>query len=112
MSESSEQDTQERLLEELPDVTFASSAESPLRSRSIRENTPLLARPDYEIDVVNFFPEDSDYSHIVHESEDAIDHGILPQRIYQGSSGSYFVKNREGVSCQVYTVYTVSFFRH
>lgn len=28
----------------------------------------------------------------------AIEHGIYPERIYQGSSGSYFVKNTAGVS--------------
>ena len=29
------------------------------------------------------------------QSERAIDEGILPERIYQGSSGSYFVKDRD-----------------
>ena len=28
------------------------------------------------------------------QSEQAIEDGILPDRIYQGSSGSYFVRNR------------------
>lgn len=30
----------------------------------------------------------------------AIEHGIYPERIYQGSSGSYFVKNTAGVCDQ------------
>ena len=41
--------------------------------------------------------EDAAYSRIVREAERAIDSGILPQMIYQGSSGSYFVKDTERV---------------
>lgn len=35
------------------------------------------------------------------QAEIAIDNGIFPERIYQGSSGSYFVKNPTGVSKMV-----------
>lgn len=45
----------------------------------------------------NYFPEDPHFSDVVRAAELAIDHGIYPERIYQGSSGSYFVKNAEGV---------------
>lgn len=38
------------------------------------------------------------FSDLVYQSEIAIDAGILPERIYQGSSGSYFVKNPANVS--------------
>lgn len=48
--------------------------------------------------MVNHFPEDPEYAELVRQAEQAIDHGIFPERIYQGSSGSYFVKNLEGVS--------------
>jgi len=41
--------------------------------------------------------EDVAYSRIIREAERAIDSGILPQIIYQGSSGSYFVKDTERV---------------
>ena len=34
-------------------------------------------------------------SSFIRQSERAIDEGILPERIYQGSSGSYFVKDRD-----------------
>lgn len=101
-----------RLIEDLPpppDVTFAPSLESPttapgspLRGRGNRENTPLLGRPDIESDLnENHFPEDPEYGKVVHSCEEAIDNGVFPQRIYQGSSGSYFVKNLERVSSTI-----------
>lgn len=34
----------------------------------------------------------------MYQAEIAIDAGIFPERIYQGSSGSYFVKNPANVS--------------
>lgn len=38
------------------------------------------------------------FSEIVAQAEYAIEQGILPERIYQGSSGSYFVKDITNVS--------------
>lgn len=46
----------------------------------------------------NEFNDDPEFSSLVHEVESAIERGILPERIYQGSSGSYFAKNRKKVS--------------
>lgn len=46
----------------------------------------------------NFFlTDDPQFSELVWQAECAIDNGIYPERIYQGSSGSYFVKNSAGV---------------
>ncbi|XP_016050506.1 phosphatidylinositol 4-kinase type 2-alpha isoform X2 [Erinaceus europaeus] len=45
----------------------------------------------------NEFPEDPEFESVVRQSELAIERGIFPERIYQGSSGSYFVKNLQGV---------------
>lgn len=45
-----------------------------------------------------FFTDDPAFNELVAHAETAIDHGIFPERIYQGSSGSYFVKNTSGVS--------------
>ena len=45
---------------------------------------------------VNNF-EDESFNAIIHAAEDAISAGHEPERIYQGSSGSYFVRNSEGV---------------
>ncbi|XP_039759880.1 phosphatidylinositol 4-kinase type 2-beta isoform X3 [Pararge aegeria] len=39
---------------------------------------------------------DPQFSELVWQAEVAIDNGIFPERIYQGSSGSYFVKNPGG----------------
>ncbi|TRY76462.1 hypothetical protein TCAL_09578 [Tigriopus californicus] len=68
-----------------------------------RENLPLLrgrhhARHQYEeIDEhLNNFPDDPHFTELIRQAELAIDNGILPERIYQGSSGSYFVKNPDG----------------
>jgi len=40
--------------------------------------------------------DDPEFTEVIRQSEAAIDAGIFPQRIYQGSSGSYFVKDAEG----------------
>jgi len=91
----------------LPDVALLTVAPAPCsppispRSPADRERAPLLVRPgdshpenaaDY-----NSFPDDVEYSSLLNEAEQAIEHGIYPQRIKQGSSGSYFVKNHNGV---------------
>lgn len=44
------------------------------------------------------FLDDPTFSDLVWQAEVAIDNGIFPERISQGSSGSYFVKNQSGVS--------------
>lgn len=43
------------------------------------------------------FADDPQFNDLVSQAEIAIEHGIYPERIYQGSSGSYFVKNTAGV---------------
>ena len=40
------------------------------------------------------FSEDPVFTDLVRQAEQAIEAGVLPTRIYQGSSGSYFVKNQ------------------
>ena len=45
----------------------------------------------------NDFSDDPEFREIVRKAEQAIDEGIFPERIYQGSSGSYFVKDPQGV---------------
>jgi len=72
-----------------------------------RERTPLLVHAgSSHVDNTaeyNNFPDDLEYSSLLNEAEQAIECGICPQRISQGSSGSYFVKNRDGVrSCSIY----------
>lgn len=41
---------------------------------------------------------DPEFNAIIRAAEQAIDSGVFPERIYQGSSGSYFVHNKERVS--------------
>lgn len=48
--------------------------------------------------VVFSVTDDPQFNELVSQAEMAIEHGIYPERIYQGSSGSYFVKNTAGVS--------------
>lgn len=50
----------------------------------------------------NEFPEDPEFREIIRKAERAIEEGIYPERIYQGSSGSYFVKDAQGVRGAVY----------
>jgi len=42
--------------------------------------------------------DDAEFAALTREVEGAIEAGVDPERIYQGSSGSYFAKNRNGVS--------------
>ena len=91
-----------------PDVTFAphntdntslggGSPRSPRRGN--RESTPLLAGIESEYGFFdNNFSDDPDYTNIVRQAETAIETGVYPERIYQGSSGSYFVRNIDEVS--------------
>ncbi|XP_034988755.1 phosphatidylinositol 4-kinase type 2-alpha isoform X2 [Zootoca vivipara] len=44
----------------------------------------------------NEFPDDPEFAEVVRQSELASERGIYPERIYQGSSGSYFVKDPQG----------------
>lgn len=67
-------------------------------SNQDNENQPLLRRFDNDsLQVINnFFPDDQEFNQITREVEQSIENGFLPKRISQGSSGSYFVKNRDG----------------
>lgn len=46
----------------------------------------------------NHFESDPEFNEKVKNVEYAIDHNVLPQRIYEGSSGSYFCKNANSVN--------------
>ncbi|CAF0942331.1 unnamed protein product [Brachionus calyciflorus] len=50
----------------------------------------------------NHFESDPEFNEIVKKVEYAIDHNVLPQRIYEGSSGSYFCKNFENKTVAVF----------
>ena len=67
-----------------------------------RENTPLLHSVDTDTEdyatFVNNFPDDPEYQAVFHAVESAINAGVYPERIVQGSSGSYFVRDVAFVS--------------
>lgn len=51
---------------------------------------------------LSFGLDDPQFTELVSQADLAIEHGIYPERIYQGSSGSYFVKNLSTVSKATY----------
>ena len=48
------------------------------------------------------FVDDPAFTELIRTAENAIDQGVDPVRIYQGSSGSYFVKNTQGKTIGVF----------
>lgn len=46
---------------------------------------------------MNLFLDDPEFAEIVQQAEQAIECGVFPDRISQGSSGSYFVKDAKRV---------------
>lgn len=85
----------------LPDVTFVQSTSTTSNSfhfNTDKESQPLLRKMEYDtVSIINnMFPDDPEFNNVIREVEQAIENGIAPQRISQGSSGSYFVKNIDG----------------
>ena len=69
---------------------------SPTRGTGNKESSPLLNRVDYEYGLFdNHFPDDPEFHDYIRQAEAAIEQGNLPERISQGSSGSYFVKHAD-----------------
>jgi hypothetical protein len=84
----------------LPDVCIVTSENHPL----LPPSTPTT--PNMELADDPYLPpwntninDDLEYADVIKQAERAIEGGILPVRIAAGSSGSYFVRNLEGV-CQ------------
>lgn len=69
---------------------------SPTRGTGNNESSPLLNRVEYEYGLFgNYFADDLEFNECIRQAEVAIVQGNFPERIYQGSSGSYFVKNAD-----------------
>lgn len=47
---------------------------------------------------MNIFLDDPEFAELILRTEQAIECGVFPERISQGSSGSYFAKDPKGVS--------------
>uniref|UniRef100_A0A6G1S7K0 Phosphatidylinositol 4-kinase type 2 n=1 Tax=Aceria tosichella TaxID=561515 RepID=A0A6G1S7K0_9ACAR len=65
-----------------------------IESTSIVNDDSLNNNSIIRID--NNFEDDPEFSNIINEAETAIEEGVYPQRISQGSSGSYFVFDTTG----------------
>ncbi|NP_001121279.1 phosphatidylinositol 4-kinase type 2-alpha [Xenopus laevis] len=80
----------------------AASGPSPPGSPCDQERQPLLERSQTRAAAaqaereMNKFPDDPAFAEVVKKAEKAIMRDILPERISQGSSGSYFVKDEQG----------------
>ncbi|KAJ8000499.1 hypothetical protein DPEC_G00180760 [Dallia pectoralis] len=55
-----------------------------------------LSSPGNNSGDMNHFPDDPEFGDIIQIAEQAIESGVFPERISQGSSGSYFVKDPKG----------------
>lgn len=53
-------------------------------------------KPEPNHVIHSLFSDDPSFTEVIRQAELAIENGVYPERIYQGSSGSYFVKDREG----------------
>ncbi|KAL7064081.1 hypothetical protein AAHC03_05080 [Spirometra sp. Aus1] len=71
------------------------------------ESTPLLT-DEGSSGVASGFPffegspQSLNFNEILREAVEAINSNVFPERIYQGSSGSYFVKNKDGKKIGVF----------
>lgn len=59
---------------------------------------------------MNLFLDDPEFAEIVQQAEQAIESGVFPERISQGSSGSYFVKDTKKVSA-LWPIYLIIGFK-
>ncbi|CAH1722148.1 hypothetical protein AGLY_007588 [Aphis glycines] len=84
----------------VPDIEFEQPLSDNLDAKD-RENQPLLGRMDHAPGY-NHFPDDPAFSYVIKQSELAIDNSVFPERIYQGSSGSYFVKDTNNKTIGVF----------
>ena len=65
------------------------------------EQSPLLSKytdSDSDSAFVNNVENDPSFGKIIRSTEEAMYMGIFPERIYQGSSGSYFAKDKNKVN--------------
>lgn len=68
----------------------------------LSSSASMKGSSDHETPFSNEFPEDPEFTATLRDVEDALGDGIYPERIYQGSSGSYFVKKKEGKTVGVF----------
>lgn len=84
----------------LPDLAGSSASPRAVREKKDRRNRhssssdkDTLASPGTQNGDFNHFPDDLEFADIIQKAEQANENGVFPERISQGSSGSYFVKD-------------------
>ncbi|XP_065649172.1 phosphatidylinositol 4-kinase type 2-alpha isoform X1 [Hydra vulgaris] len=86
----------ENKMPEIKDRSDSTSHNYALYHKS-SERSPLISKAtesDSDSAFVNNVENDPIFSKVIQATEEAIYTGILPERIYQGSSGSYFVRDK------------------
>ncbi|KAM8842975.1 phosphatidylinositol 4-kinase type 2-beta [Synchiropus picturatus] len=63
------------------------------KRQSSSSDKDTVASPGANGGEFNHFPADPEFADIIQRAEQAIENGVCPERISQGSSGSYFVKD-------------------
>ena len=71
--------------------------EEPFSSAADLENTPLLSESIESSDAFDERQADTEFNVYIRQFLEASEAGLLPERISQGSSGSYFIRNISGV---------------
>eukprot|EP00040_Diaphanoeca_grandis_P013469 m.68077 g.68077 ORF g.68077 m.68077 type:complete len:422 (-) comp23908_c2_seq2:327-1592(-) len=79
-----------------------SSSRTPLLSESRGDRSPIMRASSLKERIDAFSHSDPGFSSQLDNIEEAIDANIQPELITQGSSGSYFTKNTEGVTVGVF----------
>ena len=95
----------------LPDVCIITNENQPLLPppSPTTPNMELVDNPHLPPWNTNL-TDDPEYIEVIKQSERAIEGGILPVRIPAGSSGSYFVRNLEGVKAKLFIdIHNISF---
>ncbi|KAF1395619.1 hypothetical protein PFLUV_G00013480 [Perca fluviatilis] len=84
----------------LPCLAGSSSSPRGVREKRSRHSSSsdkdTLASPGTNSGDFNHFPDDPEFADIIKRAEQAIENCVFPERISQGSSGSYFVKDPKG----------------
>ena len=87
----------------LPDVCIVTSENQPLLLPSTPPTPPMELMDNPHLPPWNInITDDPEYADVIKQAERAIEGGILPIRIAAGSSGSYFVRNLEGVMTLIF----------
>lgn len=90
-------------IENSTDTGYVSNENQPLlpsSSANVFEASDVHGPSPWTTDTID----DSGYLDVIRQAERAIESGVLPVRIAAGSSGSYFVRNPEGVSDKLHVL--------